>query len=310
MGMATPDQDRLLLDALPSTPERKISSMFSSSITVEIGNGASTQFWTDAWLPTAAIPTFAPNLFKAVGRRRLGRSVKDALTDRRWVCDITGAHTALVLYEYVQLWARLKTFSYGLWNLIASSGAGQLMVSTPYVQRTGLALWAGRAWRGPRNFWHAAVPPKVKFFFWIALHGRLWTAERRKRRGLQLDVACALCDQLDETTDHLICSCVYAREVWSCLLHSLGSLATAPQQDSSLLDWWLLGRATLPQALRRSFDSLVLPVSWCLWKERNRRTFDHRSLMPPELLCCILDEANAWIGAGYGCLALLTASAA
>jgi len=54
---------------LPSTPERKISSMLSSSITVEIGDGASTQFWTDAWLPAAAIPTFAPNLFKAVGRK-------------------------------------------------------------------------------------------------------------------------------------------------------------------------------------------------------------------------------------------------
>ena len=43
---------------------------------------------------------------------------------------------------------------------------------------------------------------------------------------------------------------------------------------------------------------------------RNRRTFERRSMTPPELLNCILDEANAWIGAGYGCLALLTAIAA
>jgi hypothetical protein len=88
---------------LPSTPERKISSMFSSSVTVQVGDGASTRFWIDVWLPDGAIPTFAPNPFKTVGRRRLGRSVKDALTDRRWVRDITGAPTAPVLYEYVQL---------------------------------------------------------------------------------------------------------------------------------------------------------------------------------------------------------------
>ena len=245
------------------------------------------------WLPSGAIPTFAPNLFKAVGRRRLGRSVKDALTDRHWVRDITGAHTAPVLYEYVQLWARLQDVQLRplesdrfIWRWSAD---GQYSVRSAY--RAYFVGWTSMV--GAKELWRAAVPPKVKFFFWIALHGRLWTAERRKRHGLQLDAACALCDQLDETTDHLLCSCVYAREVWSRLLHSLGSLAAAPQQDSSLLDWWLLGWATLPQALRQSFNSLVLLVSWCLWKERNCRTFDRRSLTQPELLCCIPDEANA-----------------
>lgn len=45
--------------------------------------------------------------------------------------------------------------------------------------------------------------------FWLALHGRLWTAERHKHHGVQLDATCALCDQLDETTDHLLISCVF-----------------------------------------------------------------------------------------------------
>jgi hypothetical protein len=29
--------------------------------------------------------------------------------------------------------------------------------------------------------------PKVRFFFWLALHGRCWTANRRMRHGLQDD---------------------------------------------------------------------------------------------------------------------------
>jgi hypothetical protein len=86
---------------LPSALERKSASMFACSVSVEVGDGASTRFWTDAWLPAGAIPTFAPNLFKAVGRRRLGRSVKDAVTERRWVRDITGARTAPVLVVYM-----------------------------------------------------------------------------------------------------------------------------------------------------------------------------------------------------------------
>jgi hypothetical protein len=127
---------------------------------------------------------------------------------------------------------------------------------------------------GAKELWCAAMSPKVKFFFWLALHCRLWTAERRKHHGLQPEVACALCDQLDETTDHLLCSCVYTREVWSRLMSAMGSPAAPPQQASTFLDWWLHRRASLPKALRRSFDSLVLLVSWCLWKERNCRTFD------------------------------------
>jgi hypothetical protein len=87
--------------ALPSAPERKVSSMFKCSVTVEVGDGASTRFWTDSWLPGDPIPTFAPNLFRAIGCRRLGRSVLDALTARRWVRDITGARTAPMILEYL-----------------------------------------------------------------------------------------------------------------------------------------------------------------------------------------------------------------
>lgn len=66
---------------------------------------------------------------------------------------------------------------------------------------------------GASELWKATVLPKVKFFMWLALHGRLWTAERRKRHGLQDDDACVLCGQLPEATDHLLLSCVYSREV-------------------------------------------------------------------------------------------------
>jgi hypothetical protein len=74
---------------------------------------------------------------------------------------------------------------------------------------------------GAKELWRAAVPPKVKYFFWITLHGRLWTADRRKRHGLQVVASCAMCDQADETTDHLLCSCVLARELWTRLLSKM-----------------------------------------------------------------------------------------
>jgi hypothetical protein len=33
---------------------------------------------------------------------------------------------------------------------------------------------------GAKELWHVNIPPKVKFFFWPALHGHLYTAEQQK----------------------------------------------------------------------------------------------------------------------------------
>jgi hypothetical protein len=248
--------------------------MFSASVTVEVGDAANARFWTDAWLPEGAIRTFAPSLFAAVGRRRLKRTVKDALQNRRSVRDITGARTAAVINEYIHVWELLMNVQLRptepdrfIWRWSADR---RYSVRTAY--RAFFEGWMTMA--GASELWRVQVPPKVKFFFWLALHNRLWTAERRLRHGLQQDDACALCDQHNEFVSHLLCSCVYTREVWSRLLASMGSPAAPPHQDSALLQWWLHERASLPEALRRSFDSLVLLVSWCTWKERNRRTFD------------------------------------
>lgn len=103
--------------------------------------------------------------------------------------------------------------------------------------------------QGAMEVWRAAVPPKVKFFFWLALHGRLWIVERRMRHGLQDEAACTLCDQADETTDHLLASCVYSCEVWFRLLHSVGQQLLAPKQNAGLADWWLRVRVRVPRHL-------------------------------------------------------------
>ena len=47
------------------------------------------------------------------------------------------------------------------------------------------------------------APGKCKFFGWLAIHDRCWTAARRKRHGLQNDNNCALCCQNFETVTHL-----------------------------------------------------------------------------------------------------------
>jgi hypothetical protein len=139
------------------------------------------------------------------------------------------------------------------------------------------------------------------------LHGRLWTAERQKRHGLQQSAACVLCDQADEFANHLLASCVFVREIWHWLLARVGFLHLCPDANSSLVDWWLQARAQAPNPFRRGFDTLVLLVSWEVWKERNRRMFENLSRTPAEVLALIRNEGDSWIAAGFRSLAPLFA---
>ncbi|WVZ65336.1 hypothetical protein U9M48_014716 [Paspalum notatum var. saurae] len=67
---------------------------------------------------------------------------------------------------------------------------------------------------GAKVVWKARVPPRVRFFAWLALQDRCWTAERRRRHGLQETDDCALCDQTVESMEHLMTKCSFVMEIW------------------------------------------------------------------------------------------------
>lgn len=292
-------------EGLPSRPERRVEQMFRASVTVAVGDGASALFWTDSWRPDGPISSSSPNLYNAVPPRRRKRTVRDALADNQWCRDITGAPTAQVLVEYVNLWDELVNFSLDplvpdrfIWRWTAD---GLYSASSAYR-----AFFVGHtSLPGARELWRASAPPKIKFFFWLALHGRLWTAERRMRHGLQPRGTCILCDQEDETTDHLLLGCVFSRQVWCILLGRAGLQVLMPAPGSRLADWWLSSRLAVPAAARKAFDSTVLAVSWALWRERNARTFNNLERTIPAMVAAITADLSELFSAGFRGLAAL-----
>jgi exonuclease III len=83
----------------------------------------------------------------------------------------------------------------------------------------------------------------------------------------------------------------------------------APQSGIGYLDWWLQSRLLLPAIIRRGFDSLVILVVWCIWKERNLRVFQGRSRSAAVLDANITEEADRWSLVGFSHLAALWAGA-
>jgi hypothetical protein len=129
---------------------------------------------------------------------------------------------------------------------------------------------------GAKEIWKTSTPPKVKFFFWLVLHKRCWTAARRKKHGLQDDDSSSLCDQEPETLDHLLTQCVFSK-VWTHVLSKVGLLNLLNQHDVQFVIWWLGSRKMMPKQARKGFDSIVTLIGWSIWKERNARTFRRMS---------------------------------
>jgi hypothetical protein len=66
------------------------------------------------------------------------------------------------------------------------------------------------------------APQRVKIFLWVALKRRHWTGDRRARHGLEARELWYLCDQGQETIDHIIAVCPFSEEVWFYVLQALG----------------------------------------------------------------------------------------
>jgi hypothetical protein len=156
---------------------------------------------------------------------------------------------------------------------------------------------------GVAELWNTKVPPRVKFFFWLVLHRPLWTAERRKRHGLQEDDDCALCGQALETGEHLFLGCVTARELWFSLLALVGLSTLVPENDEDIASWWLRQRHRIDHSAQSAFDSLMLLICWSLWKERNNRTVARSAMGSLGLFPAVVAEAEDWVAASFSTLA-------
>lgn len=118
--------------------------------------------------------------------------MKEGLLQNRWERDIVGAPTTQVLCQYLRVWQLLRAVELDplqpdrfMWKWSAD---GKYSASSTYR-----AFFAGStSLLGAKKLRKAKAPPRVKFFFWLALHRRLWTAERRMRHGLQTNADCVL----------------------------------------------------------------------------------------------------------------------
>jgi len=84
-------------------------------------------------------------------------------------------------------------------------------------------------------------------------------ADRLARRGLPHPDRCPHCDQAEESINHLLLSCVFAREFWFKLLQRVGLQFLSPQIGEELFDdWWERINVHVGHQLQKGLNSPVI----------------------------------------------------
>jgi hypothetical protein len=270
--------------------------MFHASVSVQVGMGNATLFWSDRWLDGSTVADLAPDVCAAVSSRvRRTRTVTEVMYNVQWIRDISDSLSMQALAQYVALWEHMQGVhlsacvqDHFMWKLTTSQ---QYSVSSAYR-----AFFHGQCGLpGAQTLAKTRAPGRCKFFIWLSLLDRCWTSVRLQCHNLQNSGPCILCSQAEESMEHLLVQCIYSREVWLLVLRVGGFKHIDPTQGASWLDWWLRRPKHVHKDHRKCFDSLVVFVDWRIWKERNQRVFHNPLVQAPRLAMAVLEEGRSWL---------------
>eukprot|EP00253_Pinus_taeda_P033267 PITA_33267 len=134
-------------------------------------------------------------------------------------------------------------------------------------------------WNHWRIIWKSEAIPKIKFFNWLLLKGKVLTAENLKKRGIISPSRCPNCCSVEETIQHLFLDCPFAKRCWI-KLSSLGNINWQPQQSISetILEWrkncpWKDKRSKI---VKRIWAIIPHNLLWKIWLTRNKKIFQNK----------------------------------
>ena len=227
------------------------------------------------------------------------------MQDHTWVRDIRKALGWHGLVEYLDLWDSIAALEL---NTTVDTHHWKFEASGIYSTRSAYKnFFTGSITFKPwKRLWKAWAPSKCKTFVWLAIRNHCWTADRLQKRGLPHPERCPLCNQEEENVQHILTSCVFARQFWFGVLQPLNlSHLTPGSSIGSFADWWRRSWKKLQKQHRKSFNSLCILGAWILWKHRNAFVFDGMAPNLQRALQDFKDESLLWRFAGAKGLAAL-----
>ena len=145
------------------------------------------------------------------------------------------------------------------------------------------------------SVWMNLTPPKVEFFMWLTLLGKLNTKEMLYKKGVLSvnQTSCTFCSAQSESLDHVLLQCPFSWKVWSSIADDLGQklvLHTTFKQfyNACLSVQWR------SKCLKKLWISTVFAVTWRLWMVRNELIFQQKELNFAEVCHSIRWKVAEW----------------
>ncbi|KAJ0895798.1 putative RNA-directed DNA polymerase [Helianthus annuus] len=251
----------------------------STAFRAAVGNGLGTAFWMECWITDIPLCVMCPALFQLESNKRalvadrikVQNNVRFAAFS--WVrppcsqMEIKEMSVISNLLENININGDNDSWRWALEGSGSFSVRGLRTLFRPNLH----------AGSGPVHCWNKWCPIKVNFLTWRLFLNRLPTKVALRRRNFQITSSdCVLCEEAEESCDHLFAACSFTQEIWEEVFR-WGRIATP--FFFSAKD--VLGYNTHCRGSRRwqkIIYSIVQTAIWCIWRTRNDVVFNNKRM--------------------------------
>lgn len=247
---------------------------FVKEVKFLVGDGSRVKFWEDLWCSNSPLMVEFPSLYSITTNKE--SLVMDCLGG-----DSGNRHWNVLFVRHFNDWEleEVMAFYQVLYESKILEGENDSLV----WRKDSKGLFSvksfynclspiGNSFLPAKVTWVSSVPTKVAFFCWLVGSNKCLTLDRLAHRGWNVPNRCVLCKQDAEIVDHLFIHCFVARSLWMLLFNMFGIHWVLPLSTFDLLvDWWFKGGSKKAKVIWYMAPHSIL---WCIWKERNARTFD------------------------------------
>eukprot|EP00253_Pinus_taeda_P023451 PITA_23451 len=137
------------------------------------------------------------------------------------------------------------------------------------VEHPDIVPWADKVWD---NFqW-----PKIRTFLWLLMQKKTLTWENLQKKGFQGPSKCHMCQQEEESMNHLLNSCEWASQLWLWMEAILEDTDRNRDSIQETITNWRKHFSRM-NSVSSIWNCIPGFVTWTIWKERNRRVFTHET---------------------------------
>jgi hypothetical protein len=144
-------------------------------------------------------------------------TVAEAMTNDNCIRDIMEDITAPLFSDYVLLWGLVNEANFDSSAQEEDEIFWIRMPDASYSAKSAYEMQFEGSFQSPfpTNVCRVWAPSRCKFFMWLMLQKRVWTAYRLQRRQWPNNYFCPLCYRNLETVHHLFVECPVVRQIWS-----------------------------------------------------------------------------------------------